>query len=306
MDDLLPDESVLGVDVEESVVYGAENARLGAAVSTDGESVAAIAPGSTEVWRDGELSEATVFATGFTVDRGAWEAGEATLRFLATGEEFDLLPSEKIVVSNPEDEAGLVWAAGASGLREVTKYLESDGSTGIDAVAIGTRPQPLSWEGDVASSGSRAVRTCAGEVCTVTVANWSPDEFISYDAGLSAQKGAGLALWNDAICSGNPQLDDDDGAGFVECTDGTRIDGLPGDHLGLAIAGGYAIGQFNKWIVPARTRVVPLGGGEVFALERGAEAQPTALAAVGDLLVIGQPYEMHGGMNTGALHVVTP
>ena len=300
-DDLLPGELVLGADLVEDVAYGEENARLGASVATDGESVLAIAPGVPATWHDGELRQGTVLSTGFTADRGAWEAGQGVLRFLETGEEFVLAGDERALASDPADEAGTVYSVGPSGLRDVVRggvYLPG---FGYDALAV--------------ESERVALRDCDGEQCQLFwIRTWSSEPVqpageslgLNLVQGLPAVTGAGLA-WNDgALCAGDPQSDVDDGAGYVSCDDGTHVAGLVGDHLGQAISGGYAAGEFNKWIVPARTRVVPLRGGDVLALERGAEAQPTSLAVHDGLVVIGQPYEMHGGMNVGAVHTVQP
>jgi hypothetical protein len=90
----------------------------------------------------------------------------------------------------------------------------------------------------------------------------------------------------------------------VRCEDGREIHGLGGDHLGRAIGGGWTAGTFNKWVVPARARVVPLDGGEVLALEEGAEGQPLAVAAEEGLLVVGAPYEANGGGPAGAVYEV--
>jgi hypothetical protein len=102
---------------------------------------------------------------------------------------------------------------------------------------------------------------------------------------------------------GDPRWDEPEAGGTVYAEDGREIEGLPGDHLGAAIGGGYTAGTFNKWVVPARGRVVPLDGGIVFDLEVGAEIQPI-LVGGGDPLVVGAPYHPADGVPAGAVVVV--
>lgn len=101
--------------------------------------------------------------------------------------------------------------------------------------------------------------------------------------------GSAVAFWGSVPCWGDALPDVDDAPGAVRCDDGASIDGLTGEHLGGSLAEGWATGVFNKWIVPARARIHPLGGGEVWAVDRAAEATRLALAAGEGLLVVGVP-----------------
>ena len=91
----------------------------------------------------------------------------------------------------------------------------------------------------------------------------------------------GTAWW------GDPQLEEAEGAGLVCSEEGTCLQGLEGDHLGRELCPTHAAGVFNKWIVPARMRIVPLGGGPTLAVERAAPSRPPALDSDGSSLVIG-------------------
>jgi hypothetical protein len=124
------------------------------------------------------------------------------------------------------------------------------------------------------------------------------------DPGLVAGEGGALSLEGGVLCSGDPALRDDDGAGRVTCEDGRSAVGAVGDHLGLAIGGGYAAGAFNKWVVPGRGRLVPLEGGEVLVVERGAVGQPFRLAGGEGRLFVGAPFAAHEGVATGAVYTV--
>ena len=114
-----------------------------------------------------------------------------------------------------------------------------------------------------------------------------------------------VAEWRGVAWAGDPQWEDDDGAGRVCSEDGVCVEGLPGDHLGVSIGGGYAAGVFNKWVVPPRARVVPLVDGAVYAFERGVETRPLALSGDGSTLVIGSPWYPVDGRASGAVAVVT-
>lgn len=118
-------------------------------------------------------------------------------------------------------------------------------------------------------------------------------------------EGGGIGEWDGVAWVGDPQRETPDGAGMLSAETGEHIRGEPGDHLGGAIGGGYAVGTFNKWIVPARARVVPLVAGETYAMEQGAEDQPLTLAGDARTLVIGAPFYPHGTQPTGALLTVT-
>lgn len=188
--------------------------------------------------------------------------------------------------------------------------------SGARAYAVGTGEVFVATAGALYSFPSGAV-LFEGKLTGVTVLDGAPILRLDSTAGCviraldsadgfdlpCAAEGA-LVTAGDAACAGDPEVDDDEGAGRVSCTDGTSREGERGDHLGRAIGGGYAMGSFNKWLVPARARAVPLGDGPVLALELGAENQPHALAGDGDTLVIGAPYYPASGLPSGASFVV--
>lgn len=105
----------------------------------------------------------------------------------------------------------------------------------------------------------------------------------------STSAGSDAGFWGTVACWGDAEPEVDDAPGALRCADGTAVDGLPGEHLGVTLAEGWAGGVFDKWIVPARARIHPLGGGEVWAVDRAAEATRLTLAAGEGLLVVGVP-----------------
>jgi hypothetical protein len=107
--------------------------------------------------------------------------------------------------------------------------------------------------------------------------------------------------WDGVAWAGDPEEEIPDGGGSVCAEDGRCVHGLVGDHLGAAIGGGFAAGAFNKWVVPARGRVVPLGAGTTYAIERGGENQPLAVAGDGDTLVVGHGQYPAGESPGGAV-----
>ena len=70
--------------------------------------------------------------------------------------------------------------------------------------------------------------------------------------------GSAVAWVGSQACWGDVALSEPDASGGVYCEDGWSMQGLQGEHLGTAIAGDRVAGQFSKWLVPARARVVGL------------------------------------------------
>lgn len=250
----------------------------------------AIAPGSGESWWDERYFHDGAYGVGEVASDGAWVAGTSSITFWESGETLEIEPGGRSFASDPADPDGLIWHLFARALVPVNQgpRIAVDGNIEAFALTIGA----VAW------------RSCGASECAIRVLNLSrpPEEAEVVD--LPAVSDGALAWDNDSLCASDPQLDLDEGAGFVVCTDGRRVEGLPGDHLGLAMGGGFAIGTFNKWIVPARTRIVPLNDGAVLAIEYGAEGQPNTIAGDDNVLVVGAPYEMHAGGNAGAVHLV--
>jgi len=94
----------------------------------------------------------------------------------------------------------------------------------------------------------------------------------------------GVAWWSD------PELASADGAGVVMSEAGDRIEGLPGDHLGRSIGGGYAVGALNPNVAPVRARIAPLEAGAGWlAVDRARETRPLVLAGDDGWLLVGVP-----------------
>ncbi len=269
----LVDERVIGVDIPAVERFGAPDSRFGAQVAVHGESWAATGVGCAVV--DGVGVDGLVYA-GWSGD--ALVTADATGRWWIDG------------VAQPRVVGARQWAAGAAGIAvwDGATVRLPDGSTvdreAVQALAVGTDAVHLLDCADGCTASSW--------IDGAPVATWAAGE------------GGGIGEWDGVAWAGDPEPDDDDGAGRVCTAEGRCVVGEPGDHLGLAVGGGYAGGTFNKWIVPGRARFVPLDGGPVYALEVGAENQPHALAGDADTLVVGAPYYPHGGGPTGMVAVV--
>lgn len=278
---LVPGEVVLGVDRVASFTYGGPNERLGASVAADGASWLAAAPGADATWRDGERRDEPSAWVGF------WGGSEvivtATGEVRVDGEPFGEVPKARAWAAGPNG----ILVATAEGLRVLDPPLDVP-ATGVRAVA---------W-GEERLLALVCADECVGEA-------WALD---GTPLGAFAPGGPDGAVgeWGGRAWAGAPDWEDPEGPGRVCAEDGTCVEGLPGDHLGAAIGGGHTVGTFNKWIVPARARVVPLDGGAVLALETGAEIQPIQLAGDADQLVIGAPYQAYDGLPAGAVVTVAP
>lgn len=188
-------------------------------------------------------------------------------------------------------EGAVAWAAGPGGVFA---------ATADELLLLGPgRRVPVAGVRDLAVGEDRVLALCCDEGGCAGRA-WS---LFGLDTGLSLPAGEGGAVgeWAGVAWAGDPMLDDPDAPGLVRAEDGRAIEGEPGDHLGMAVGGGYTVGTFNKWIVPARARVVPLDDGPVFAFDVGAEDQPYSLAGDGETLVIGAPFHPSHGLPSGAL-----
>lgn len=272
--DLLPDERVVGVDVPAEVTYGAPGSRLGAAVAW-GDGWAALAPGA-DTWFAGGVDQHEALAF-VGADAGGWVVATADGGWRAA------------------DGAGTVpgarrWATGPGGLWAAT------GEALVDARS-GTRV-PVTGVGALAVGEERVLAVVCDEGCAARA--WTLD---GVDLGPVAPAGEGgaVAEWGGVAWAGDPEEALADGAGRACAEDGRCVAGLPGDHLGAALGGGHAAGRFNKWTVPARTRLVPLDGGPTLAVEEGAENQPLALAGDAGTVLLGDPYHPSGGQPSGAV-----
>lgn len=274
---LLPGEEVVGVDRVATFTFGAAGSRLGASVAARADAWLASAPGAGTTWKDGVETDVPSAWVGW------W--GIREVRVDATGEaSVDGVPRWSVA----DAEA---WAAGPDGV----------------AVATAAGIRVLEPARDLPVRGARALAWGEGRllalVCDDTCGGYAWD-LDGNALGRFADGGEGGAVgeWDGVAWAGAPAWDDPEAPGRVCAEDGTCREGLPGDHLGAAIGGGFAAGTFNKWVVPARARLVPLGGGDTLVIEEGAELQPLHLAGEPDgPLVVGAPYMAAGGQPAGAV-----
>ncbi len=278
-DDLLPGETVLGAELAVAVEYGEPDSRFGEVLAWREGSLAVAAPGLPAVWLDGEWEPGPALWVG-------WQ-GEELVRVGV--QEADVAGVDISTVAR-----GDWFAASSSSLYFATdtQLHRFDGAS-VEVAGIVA----------LAASDSRVAAIVCGESCAVQT--WDADLAASLPApALPAGLGGALTLEGDLLCSGDPDLATDDAPGRVACEDGREVEGAVGDHLGGAIGGGYAAGSFNKWVVPPRGRLVPLDGGEVLVVERGAVGQPFRLAGGDGVLIVGAPYQPHEGRSTGAVVTV--
>lgn len=286
---LLVGELVVPGDLPVEAWWGADGAALGTdvAVRADGE-VAALAPGEGAVWvgRPGEEA--------LRVDRS--ELSAAAVWFDAKG---------RVVVGSPR-EGVTVWTGDA---------WEAIGR--VDEALV-YRGGPFGWaaatpEGVVHSDGRSwavaGVRTLALDerrvvalACGVTCEAW--------DLGLDAARvgpagdGGDVALEDGVAWWGDPELTDAVGAGRAVSETGEQVEGLPGDHLGRRLGGGWVSGSLNEHTVPRRLRLLPLAGGEALAVDRLVAGTPAAMAVGPDGLVVGLAAWPGAAGRAGAVLVV--
>jgi hypothetical protein len=276
---LVPGEVVLPGDRAVDITYGPPASETGATVA----------------WREGRLL-ATAGATGVLTLGGGSVAADARWAgwwgpSVVVADMFGVISVDGLPTWEVED--AVAFASGEGGMvaaDATTLYLLHAGrrvrAEGLVALAVG----------DERVLGLRCAETCEALAWTLA----------GEPLGAWGEGGEGGAVteWRGEAWVSDPDEATPDGRGVVTSESGERIEGEPGDHLGVALGGGYAAGVFNKWIVPPRGRVVPLGDGPVFALERGAEDQPMALSGDAATLVVGAPFYPYGGSPTGAVLVV--
>lgn len=273
---LLPGESVIGVDAPAQRWDGAPGERFGAAVAP-GWATAAGVP-ALRALDDAEPADAGVPADWVGVGADHVYASGAGGAWWRDG--------VRAAIDVPDAR----WAAGPAGL----VIADADGwwmpetdvrvaARGITAVALG--------DDRVLAAVDGAVRA------------WGLDG-AAQDITLAIGEGGALGEWQGRAWAGSPEDATPDGAGRVCAEDGACIDGLAGDHLGRALGGGYAAGTFNKWIVPARARFVPLEGGVTQAMEDGQEDQPVTVAGDADGVWFGAPWFEQDGLPGGVVYRV--
>ena len=283
--DLLPGESVVGVDVPATRWDGAADERFGASVAV-GWATAPAVPELLTLEDDG--------AGSAVPDVPALWVGQGAAHVYAAGESGMWWRDGALQDSRFEEAR---WAAGPAGI----VVADTDGwwlpeqqvgfaVHGIAAIALGE---------------ARVLAAVCAPACTTRAWTLHGEE---RPIDLPVGAGGALGEWRGVAWAGDPADAAPDGAGQVCNEQGLCIDGMLGDHLGRTIGGGYAAGTFNKWVVPARARLVPLPEGTeegpVFVLESGAEDQPLALAGDGASLWIGAPYFAQQGQPGGVVYRV--
>ena len=276
----LHDELVVPGDVAAETWIGEEGSGLGTQVATGGGVVVATAPGTGEVWTDGELSSfgPGTFAVWVGADgpRLGW-AGRG-IYTLPDGEEVHALPAARAFAGSVD---GYAWA------------------TEVEVVSSRGERWELAGVRDLAVAEDRVVAVACDGGCEA----WQLDA-----SGLAllgpAGEGGRVTLHQSVACYSDPELSDDGGGGVVRCEDGREVRGEPGDHLGRALGGGYAAGGLNPLLVPHRARIVPLDGGTVLAVDRSVETRPLSLAGDDHRLVVGVPGYPLSLAEAGAVHVV--
>ena len=280
---LLEDELVLGEELAAVTVHGEPMSLLGSAAavgaSADGETLVAIgAPGIGEVvvvdasgveqWRlQGEVG----------LGRQVWMDGTDVLAWLpgvgvidASGGVVHAAPDAAVLARCPD---GSWWSA----------------SKGRDAL-------------DCSASGLLR-STCEESVCTVSVE--SPPGGSRRVLGQSTPHGA--VAWVDGeACWGDVDLLDATSTGTLRCEDGFTVQGLEGDHLGVSIGAGRVAGVFNKWQIPARTRMVPIEDGVVWSVDRAVEGSRVTMTAGADVMVVGVPRAITETGTEGRVYLVQP
>lgn len=270
----------MGVEVRAETWTGGPDARFGAAVAWSGGTWAAAAPGEERWYRAGEAQAGEAVWVGGA--DGAWAVARADGGW-TWGERVGTVTGANR------------WAIGPAGLWAATDTALVRAEDGLTVEARGVRA--------LAVGEARVLGVICDEGCRAEA--WDA-EGRSLGAWAEAGEGGAVGEWGGLAWAGDPELEQDDGAGRVCAEDGRCVVGAPGDHLGGAFGAGYAVGRFNRWVVPARTRVVPLEGGEVWALETGAEGQPVTLAGDGATVVVGEPYHAADGLPAGKVTVFAP
>ena len=291
--DLLPGERVIGVDIAATRWDGDADERFGASVAAGW----ATAPGVPELRAlSDDGGEAVV------PEVPALWVGEGAGHIYAAGEGGAWWRDGALEDSTFD---GGRWAAGPAGVvvADANGWWLPEQQRGVALRDIAA----------VALGEERVLAAICSPECTAR--SWTLD---GAEVPIDLEVGVGGALgeWRGEAWAGSPDDDAPDGAGRVCSEQGDCIEGQVGDHLGRTIGGGYAAGTFNKWVVPARARIVPLASAEqsdgVLVLEAGAEDQPLALAgAAGDSgagggasLWIGAPYFAQQGQPGGVVYKV--
>jgi hypothetical protein len=150
----------------------------------------------------------------------------------------------------------------------------------------------------VRTDGERiAVLSCDSEDCGIFLLDEAIERIGDGDAA------GDLAFWQEELWWGRPDLEQDGAEGSIRSESGSSLSGLPGDHLGRSIGGGYGAGSVNTDVRPRRLRIQSLQGSQVYALDRVAGSASVALDGDASTLIIGVQGWAEAG---GAVLVVHP
>lgn len=282
--DLLPGEYVVPGDVAAEVWEGGAGSRFGSSVALGPLGLAASAPGSGDLFA---LPQGMVWSGPEGTGAWTWWGREgAPCAARARDGVWCASGPDSALVREVEDPNGLAFDAGETDLGWMTAVAVPDGldlfpegSEGFHVPCVGVRR--------VAVGAGRILGIRCGADGCVAVA-WSLDGAGEVTLGPAGADGdirelAGVAWW------GDPESEDELGRGWVASERGDGVQGEPGDHLGRAIADGFAAGVFNRSLDVPRVRVVSLVGGAGFAIDRAVETHPVALASFERRLAVGVP-----------------
>jgi hypothetical protein len=99
--------------------------------------------------------------------------------------------------------------------------------------------------------------------------------------------GSAVAWMDGLACWGDVELSQPEAGGAVYCADGWSLAGAAGEHLGSALLSGRVAGQFSKWSIPARARVLGREIETVWSVDRAAERSRLSLAEFGGVWAVG-------------------
>jgi hypothetical protein len=262
---LLPGEAVLGDEVEAVVIAGPDGGGFGAsvAIGEDADGAVRVVVGAPDSGRvevfdaSGESLWWVQGAPGLGT-RVGWASGTAWAWAPGTEVRLDIASGTELVATQPESTAAAVCPDG----QILTRVGKGEDIACDDVGGMWT--------------------TCDGTDCSVEREGSVLD-------GATTSAGSAVGFWGDHACYGDARIAVEEAPGAVFCEDGAELEGEPGDHLGLAIAGGRVAGVFNRHLRPPRARIPALDGGVVWTIDRAAERSRIALASGHGLFAVGVP-----------------
>ena len=147
----------------------------------------------------------------------------------------------------------------------------------------------------VCEEEGRIWTVCADDVCEV---------FREQENVGRTSAGSAVAWIDEQACWGDVQLNEPDASGAVLCEDGWNVQGLQGEHLGTAIAGDRVAGQFSKWLVPARARVLGVSGQTTWSVEHAAERSRLSLSYYDGTYAVGVPGALGQSAQQGRVYLL--